>query len=167
MDIELPAASPRHVTGSQMLERSRYYGPNLFTFLATSEETQGAFSLIKVTLRKGFEPPRHAHSKEEESYFILDGEIIFKPADQRIHAKTGDYAHLPRLIPHGYELVSDTVTMLLIITPGGVERMFIECSRPALSMELPQVPEVAPPKEFFEKINRISAELGVTTFPNI
>lgn len=148
-----------------MLERSRYFGPNLLTFLATSEETKGAFSLIKFKLRKGYEPPLHIHTREEESIIILDGEILYQIGDQRFHAKAGDYIHLPRLIPHTFKLGSDTATLLLTITPGGLERMFIECSRPAESMELPVTPVVAPEKEFIEKIKRISTELGVQFFP--
>jgi quercetin dioxygenase-like cupin family protein len=167
MNNQLSAVSAKHVTDDQVLERSRWYGPNLFTMLATAEETRGAFSLTKVTLRKGFEPPRHVHSREEESYFILAGEIIYEAGEQRIHAKTGDYVHLPRLIPHQFTLISDTVTLLLIITPGGFENMFVQCSRPALSMELPPVPTAAPGKDFFEKVNSVSAALGVTTLPDL
>lgn len=167
MTTELNAGGTKHVTGEQILERSRWYGPNLFTFLTTAEETGGTFSLTKITLRKGFEPPRHVHSKEEESYFILEGEIIYEAGDQLIRANAGDYVHLPRLIPHRFKLVSETVTLLLMITPGGFENMFIQCSRPALSMELPPLPTGRPAPEFFEKVNRISADLGVTTLPEL
>lgn len=165
MDIELTATPPRHVTGGQMLERSYYYGHNLFTFLATSEETQGAFCMMKVLVRKGLEPPRHVHSREEETSFIISGEVVYEVGDQRFYAKAGDYVHLPRLIPHTFKLVSDTATMLHVITPGGLEQMFIQCGRPAESMELPPVPVTTPPKEFFEKLKRISNELGVTILP--
>ncbi|MFT3703072.1 MAG: cupin domain-containing protein [Agriterribacter sp.] len=167
MNKELIAALAAHVPVDQQLARSRWYGPNLFTILATARETQGIFSLIRVTLRKGFEPPPHVHSREDESYFVLEGEIIYEAGDQRIHAKQGDYVHLPRLVPHRFKLITDTVTVLLFITPGGFENMFIECSGPALRMELPPVPTAAPGREFFEKVNRISAELGVTTLPDL
>jgi len=164
---EIKTITAQHVTDKHMLERSRWYGPNLFTFLTTAAETQGAFSLTKATLRKGFEPPLHVHSREEESSFILEGEIIYEVGEQQIHAKAGDYVHLPRLIPHTFKLVTETVTLLLFITPGGFEDMFMQCSRPASSVELPEIPAVAPGKEFFEKINRVSEELGVTTLPRL
>jgi len=123
--------------------------------------------LTKATLRKGFEPPLHVHSREEESSFILEGEIIYEVGEQQIHAKAGDYVHLPRLIPHTFKLVTETVTLLLFITPGGFEDMFMQCSRSASSVELPEISTVAPGKEFFEKINRESEELGVTTLPRL
>lgn len=164
---EIKTTTVQHVSDKDMLGRSRWYGPNLFTFLTVAEETQGAFSLIKTTLRKGFEPPLHIHSREEESYFILDGEITFLVGEQQIHAKSGDYVHLPRSIQHTFKLVTETVTLLLFITPGGFEDMFMQCSRPALSVELPEVPTAVPGKEFFEKINRVSEELGVTILPQL
>jgi len=67
-----------HVPSDSMLKRSRWYGPNLFTFIATAEETGGAFAVLRCKLRRGFEPPKHVHTKEEESYVILDGEIIYE-----------------------------------------------------------------------------------------
>lgn|GEM_PF-473820 len=156
-----------HVPSDSMLKRSRWYGPNLFTFIATAEETGGAFAVLRCKLRRGFEPPKHVHTKEEESYVILDGEIIYEVGDQSIHAKAGDYVHLPRHITHKFRLVSETVTFILIITPGGFEQLFWEFSRPAEAMELPPIPVAKPPKEFFDAMTRLNEKLGVTMFPEL
>src|SRR5215475_525224 len=106
-----------HVSSAQMLERSRWYGPNLLTIIAYASETNGAFSLVKNVIRKGFEPPLHVHTREDESNFILSGEIIYTVGDTTIHAKAGDYVHLPKNVPHTFELVSNTAETLLVITP--------------------------------------------------
>ncbi len=156
-----------HVREEDQLKRSRWYGPNFFTFLATAEETNGAFAVLKCKLRRGFEPPKHVHSKEEESYVILDGEIIYELEDKSIHAKAGDYVHLPRNISHKFRLISETVTFILIITPGGFEQLFWEFSMPAEYMGLPPVPTAKPPKEFFEAMERLNEKLGVTMFPEL
>ncbi len=153
-----------HLPTKKMLSRSYWYGPNLVTILTGSSETDGAFSLVKTLLRKGFEPPLHMHSREDESNFILEGEIVYTIGDKQFHAKTGDYVHLPKNIPHTFALISDTASTLMLMTPGGFEEMFIRCGRPAEAMELP--PMVGrPPKEFFEMLNRVNAKLGVTIFP--
>ncbi len=156
-----------HVDKDDMLARSRWYGPNFFTFLAKAEETNGAFSVLRCKLRRGFEPPKHVHTKEEESYVILDGEIIYELGDQSIHASAGDYVHLPRNISHKFRLVSETVTFILIITPGGFEQLFWEFSRPAEYLDLPPVDVAKPPKEFFEAMERLNEKLGVTMFPDL
>lgn len=155
-----------HVSGKEMLERSRWYGINLLTVIAYASETNGAFSLVKNVMRKGFEPPLHVHTREDESNFILKGEILFTVGDKTIHAKAGDYIHLPKNVPHTFKLLTDTAETLLVITPGGFEEMFVECSRPAPAMELPPLGE-KPPKEFFEKIKRVSEALGTVILPSL
>lgn len=157
--------STLHVSATEMLERSRWYGTNLLTVLAYSSETNGTFSMIKNVMRKGFEPPLHIHTREDEANFILKGEMIFTVADKTIHAKAGDYVFLPKNIPHTFKLVTDTAETLLVITPGGFEEMFIQCSRPALAMELPPVDE-KPAKEFFVKIKTVSEALGASFLPS-
>lgn len=154
-----------HVSNTQMLGRSRWYGTNLLTVIASAAETNGAFSLIKNLMRKGFEPPLHVHTREDESNLVLSGEIIFTVGDKTIRARAGDYVHLPRNIPHTFRLVSDTAETLLVITPGGFEEMFVKCSRPASAMELPPAGE-KPSKEFFEQIRDVSETLGATFLPS-
>jgi quercetin dioxygenase-like cupin family protein len=159
--------TPLHISSDQMLNRSRWFGPNLVTILAKSTETNGVFSLVRCVLRKVFEPPLHVHSKEDESYFILDGEICYEAGDQRMYAKSGDYVHLPRNVPHTFKLITDIVTLLLFITPAGFEDMFVQCSRPALSFDLPPIPTEPPGAAFFATMARVNAELDVTFLPDL
>jgi len=155
-----------HISADQMLQRSHWYGINLVTIITSASETNGAFSLVKNVMRKGFEPPLHMHTKEDESNLILKGEILFTVGDKTIHAKAGDYIHLPKNVPHTFKLLSDTAETLLVITPGGFEEMFVECSRPALALELPPLGD-KPTKEFFEKIKNVSEALGTFILPSL
>jgi quercetin dioxygenase-like cupin family protein len=165
-DLKIPSKA-LHVTEPELLKRSRWYGPNLFTFLATAKETNGTFSLLKCVVRKGFEPPLHMHTREDESYMILDGEIIYQNGDQKIHARKGDFIQMPKNIPHKFKLVSETVTFLLFITPGGFEELFWQFSRPAESMEPAPIPDARPDKAFFEAMEKLGEKLGVTMFPDL
>lgn len=154
-----------HISAAQMLERSYWYGTNLLTIITSASETNGAFSLIKNVMRKGFEPPLHVHTREDESNLILKGEILFTVGEKTVHTKPGDYIHLPKNVPHTFKLLSDTAETLLMITPGGFEEMFVECSRPASTLELPPL-NGKPPKEFFEKIKTASEALGAIILPS-
>ena len=60
--------------GRQSLKESVWYSGNLLTFLATGEDTQGRFALIEIVGRKGNVPPPHIHHREDETFFILEGE---------------------------------------------------------------------------------------------
>jgi len=121
--------------------------------------------MVKNVIRKGFEPPLHVHTREDESNYILRGEIIFTVGDETIHAKTGDYVHLPKNVPHTFKLVTNTAETLLVITPGGFEELFVQCSRPAGAVELPPLGEPLT-KEFFDKTKRVGETLGVTILPS-
>lgn len=158
---------PLHISGEQMLERSCWFGPNLVTFLITSAETEGAFALIRCVLKKGFEPPLHIHSKEDESSFILDGEIRYQAGERDIYARAGDFVHLPKLVPHTFKPITDTVTLLLLITPGGFEAMFRQCSRPAIEFAPPPVTGEKPNASFFELMTRAHEAFGVLLLPEL
>jgi len=158
--------TPLHISAEKMPDRSYWYGTNLVTIITSASETNGAFSLVKNVMRKGFEPPLHVHTREDESNLVLKGEILYTAGDKTIHAKAGDYIHLPKNVPHTFKLLSDTAETLLVITPGGFEELFVECSRPASAMELPPLGE-RPPEEFFEKIQKVSESLGTVTLPSL
>lgn len=154
-----------HISEAEMLQRSRWYGPNLLTVITDASETNGAFGIVRNLMRKGFEPPLHVHTREDESNYVLDGEIVFAVGDEKIYARKGDFIFLPRNVPHTFQIISDTAETLLLITPGGFETMFVECSRPAASLELPPL-SGKPPKEFFEKIREVSERLGASFLPS-
>lgn len=55
-------------------------------FLAAGDQTQGRFALIDALARKGNCQPRHIHRNEDESFYILEGEITAWIGDQTIRA---------------------------------------------------------------------------------
>ena len=158
---------PFHISSGQMLERSYWFGPNLVTFLITSAETNGAFTLIRTTIKKGFEPPLHIHSREDESSYILDGEMLYQAGEREFHARAGDTVHLPKLVAHTFKPLTDTVTLLLLMTPGGFEEMFRQCSRPATELALPTVSGEKPNAAFLNLMVASNEALGVTFLPNL
>lgn len=46
---------------------------HLLTVLAGVDDTGGEITAIKVTVRKGLEPPPHIHHVENEAFYIVDG----------------------------------------------------------------------------------------------
>src|SRR5688572_28475694 len=126
-------------------ENSRAIPGALFHFLAKGEQTNNAFSLIYIEVYKGNEPPAHTHKLEDESYYILEGKIRFWIGDQVIDAKAGDFVHLPKGIPHKFELQSDSVKELMWMTPSGLDKWFWDNSAPAPDMQAMPVMTAPPP----------------------
>jgi quercetin dioxygenase-like cupin family protein len=123
----------------ETLGESNWCLGHMMTVLVSSGETGGRYGLLETLARRGLEPPRHIHHREDETCYVLEGEVSFFPGDQTIHARPGDCVFLPRGIPHHFRIHTETVRMLILLTPGGVEDYFREFFVPARTLELPQL----------------------------
>jgi quercetin dioxygenase-like cupin family protein len=128
--------------GRQSLNRSVWYSGSLFTFLATGEETQGQFALMEVVARKGNAPPPHLHHREDETFYVLEGEMTFSVGGRTIKATPGTMVFLPRGVVHSFAIESDQMRVLVLLAPAGLEEWFKEFSVPAPALTLPPATEV-------------------------
>ena len=124
------------------LDRSFWYNGSLLTFLATAEDTQGQFALIEIAGRKGNAPPPHIHQREDEVFYLLEGELSVSVGDRIIKATPGTMVFLPRNVQHSFTIDSEQARMLVLLTPAGFEGWFKDFSVPAPAMTLPPVAEV-------------------------
>ena|SRR5690348_6167247 len=103
----------------------------LITILASGEQTGGAFGLMESVLVRGAEPPPHVHHREDESFFILEGDLTVRVGDDTFSAAPGSFVFCPRDVPHLLTLHSEQVRALTLVTPGGLESFFVELGEPA------------------------------------
>ena len=115
--------------GRQSLDRSVWYNGSLMTFLVRGEDTEGQFALIEAVNRKGNGPPRHIHHREDETFYVVEGEVTVSVGDRTINAKPGTLVFLPRGIPHTFTIESEQARMLVLVTPSGLEGWFKEYSQ--------------------------------------
>lgn len=127
--------------GRQSLDRSVWYNGWLMTFLATAEDTQGKFALIESVGRKGHVPPPHIHHREEETFYVLEGEMTVSVGDRTFKATPGTMVVVPRETVHSFVIESEQVRVLTLLTPAGMEGWFKEFSAPAPAMTLPALGE--------------------------
>ena len=100
-----------------------------FAFLIDSEETDGGFSLIHVTAKQGAGPARHVHSREDEAFYLLSGEVRAMVGEAVTTLRAGDAIFLPRGVPHTYQVISAEAAFLNVIAPAGFEAFFREVSQ--------------------------------------
>ena len=104
-------------------------------------------------------PPPHVHSREEECFYVLEGEITFTVKGERVVATAGTFANMPVGTPHGFKNESDRpAKMLLSVAPAGLEQMFFEVGVPlaeGATMALP------PTKEDIEKLLAVAPKYGI------
>jgi quercetin dioxygenase-like cupin family protein len=149
--------------GRQSLERSVWYSGWLLTFLATGEETRGEFALMEQVARKGNVPPRHIHHREDETFYVVEGEMTFLVGDKTIKATAGTMVFAPRNIPHSFTIDSEQVRILVMVSPAGAEGFFKACSVPAPSMTLP--PHTETPYAEIQKMMALAPTYGFEFVP--
>jgi len=116
---------------------ARWWFNNLAVIKVTAADTGGQLTIVEVTEPPGGMAPLHVHHREDEAFWILEGEITFEVGGATIKARAGDYVFGPRDIPHRYTVGSAGCRMLFILTPGGFEDLVIEMSRPAARRTVP------------------------------
>jgi quercetin dioxygenase-like cupin family protein len=141
-DIQ-PTESIAFRRGRQSVDHSVWYNGALMTFLATGEDTQGQFALIETVGRKGNAPPPHIHRREDESFYVLEGEVAVSVGGRTIKAAAGTMVFLPRNVQHTFTVESEQARMLVLLTPAGFEGWFKEFGVAAPAMTLPPATEVA------------------------
>jgi quercetin dioxygenase-like cupin family protein len=103
-----------------------YWGPgDHYTFLVTGEETDGAYFAMEALVPPGGGPPPHIHTREDETFYVLEGEIEFRLGEDTVTAGQGDFVNVPRGTVHAFlNAGSETARLILTFTPAGIERFF-------------------------------------------
>ena len=144
--------------GRGSIEQSVWYSGWLLTFLATDEDTQGQFALMEQIARRGNVPPPHIHHREDETFYVIEGEMTFSIGDRTIKATPGTMVFAPRDVAHSFTIDSDQVRILVQLSPAGGEGFFKACSVPAPSMTLP--PPAETPYSEIQKMMALAPEYG-------
>lgn len=132
---------------------------DVYRFLATGEDTNGKYALWEALVPPGGGPPPHVHSREEEGFYVLDGEITFTVNGEKIVAKAGMFANMPVGTPHSFKNESDRPTRMLIsVAPAGLEKMFFEVGVP---LEEGATTALPPSHEEIEKLLAVAPRYGV------
>jgi quercetin dioxygenase-like cupin family protein len=116
-------------------EQRWFYGGGVHTWLATAEDTLGAFLLFEAVMDKGKRTPLHTHPDSEETLYLVDGEVRvhMDGAEETIGA--GGLVIAPRNVPHAFLVLSETATMLCLQTPGMCQGFYMGASEPLADSE--------------------------------
>jgi len=145
------------------LKNSYWYIGHLMSILIASADTGNAFSMMHGFEIKGLEPPPHIHTREDESFYLLSGEINYTAGNEVFKAKPGNWVFLPRNIKHSFQVQTEEAEVLIHLSPGGFEKYFIEMSEPARELVIPPRPQ-GPPD--VKRIIETASKYGIL-FPDI
>jgi quercetin dioxygenase-like cupin family protein len=136
---------------------------DVYRFLATGADTNAKYAMWEAIVPPGGGPPPHVHSREEEGFYILEGEITFQIGGERLVATTGMFANMPVGTPHSFKNQSDRpARMLITVAPAGLEGMFFEFGVPLADGATTALP---PNMEEIEKLLAIAHKYGIEIKP--
>jgi quercetin dioxygenase-like cupin family protein len=130
---------------------------NLAVVQVSGTETGNAWSMVELTGPKGDMPPLHVHRREDEAFYVLEGEMTLFVGSDEITVSAGECAVAPRDVPHVYRVDSDEARWLAIASPAGFERFVVEAAVPAEARTLPPGPPAVDPA----KLAEIAAGYGI------
>ena len=94
-------------------------GDTFYTKVSTKDTDGDMYAFESTRIKKGG-PPLHYHYEQDEWFYILKGEFLFKIGDDTFTLKAGDSAFGPRKIPHAFAKINeDEAKMLIIFQPAG------------------------------------------------
>ncbi|MET1232792.1 MAG: cupin domain-containing protein [Candidatus Limnocylindrales bacterium] len=126
----------------------------MFRYGIGSDDSDGALSMLEVTI-----PPRtlvkpHTHTREDEYSLILSGTVGARLGEETVdEIPAGSWLVKPRSIPHAMWNVNDEpVRILEVVLPGGIERYFEQIA--------PVLTEHGP--DWTKRYNELADEFGLT-----
>lgn len=123
--------------------------------------TQGS-DLFDVTVPPGGGTPRHVHSVETESFYVIDGVVTFNLGEETIHAHPGTFVIGIPGVPHAFRNETSTcVRMICTSVPGGRHVKFLR----ELGERLPDTATEARPvnvtQDLMQRVEAASERVGI------
>ena len=136
-----------------------YFDVGIGSVCLSGADTGGAYCLLEVGLAPGMGVPRHTHTHEDESYFVLAGELEVTVGGKAFVLKPGDSLVAPRDIPHQLRNSGDVENhYLLIFWPSGFEGFLETTAVPAPDNA---VAPTEPPAAAIRNVHELASQYGI------
>ncbi len=111
---------------------------DLYTIKLAGDETGGSFAMLEARVQPQNEPPPHVHLREDETFYILEGEFTFLHGDHKFTAISGSVVHIPKGTLHTFKNVGTSWgRFVVVITPAGFEELFEQIGEPVTDQSSP------------------------------
>jgi mannose-6-phosphate isomerase-like protein (cupin superfamily) len=130
----------------------------LITVKASTESTGGRVAVLEHLAGRGAGSPLHVHHREDEWFYVMEGELTFWVGGEVIDAPAGSFVYGPRDVPHTFTVSSEEARFLLVTEPAGLEGMLRALGEPAGSLTIPPPPSEPPD---MERIVQVCADHGI------
>jgi len=110
---------------------------HLFTTKVDGDRSSGVLTAMEFYATKGFSPPLHRHQKEDELFYVVDGEVRFTAGEADTVVPAAGVAWLPKQLAHQFQVLSDTARVFQVTTPAQFEEFVAKLGTPSETASLP------------------------------
>lgn len=133
-----------------------WFAGALMVLKATGEQTDGRFALLDQRAPGDYAVPRHIHEREDEAWYILEGEATFYCGDETFSAGPGAWVFAPKGIPHAFRVGRAGARLLTMTWPADFADFVRAAGEPAPALALP---EPAPLE--VERLTELGRQYGI------
>jgi len=117
------------------------------------------YCLLEMSLAPGMDVPRHTHTREDETYYVLSGELEVFVGERVFILRQGDTLIAPRNIPHQLRNSGKAENhYLLMFSPSGFEEFLKETAIPAPD---DAVAPTKPPAVAVRNVHELATDYGI------
>jgi len=120
------------IPSSQTKLKTLWVLGDFYTVKVSGDETQGRYCVWAIDAAPNNGPPLHRHSREDESFYVLEGQFSFPYGNREVKAGKGQFVYVPRGEFHTYKNISNNSfgKLLVIIAPPQFEKFLEEIGMP-------------------------------------
>lgn len=104
--------------------------------------------VLEMTLPPGSTPPLHVHDNLDDTWYILDGQMVVRCGDDQLVVGAGHWVSMPRGVPHTFRVVGDREARILMVHDNASFRDLVRAlGAPAEMRTVPARPSFPPMDE--------------------
>ncbi len=136
--MSVPTASPQpYVRQAGDHQRLAYIGAAELAVVLDAAITGGQLTVFDNHGPRGSGSPVHVHSRDDEAFLLLDGQMTVWVGAERHRLLPGGIAFLPRNVPHAVRC-DIASRMLVLSTPGGFQEVVFRTAGWDLTRPVPE-----------------------------
>jgi mannose-6-phosphate isomerase-like protein (cupin superfamily) len=132
---------------------------NLVHVHVDGDASGGTVTLLEERGRRGDMPPLHVHHRDDEMFYVLDGELSLFVGGEHVILGSGQAALAPRELAHTYRVESDEARWLVTTTPAGFDSFVRAVAEPAAAAELPPAGRPLDPARLAQEAAKVGIEI--------